>query len=218
MRKNTVFVILVIAVMLVVTTLSYTYYINIKNYNLDLNTDIYTVSTKLSFNGIIYDEQSIYYDQEKKAYMINLYDDQAINYIGNLSVDLTFEVPIASKMRFQLKQSYELTRYYHNPDQTVIKEIIYQSSIDTTYHPHSLLKVGTFNQILNHSDFYTYAYDSFMPNQAYELNIISGGTSYPVKDNTLYYETCLLYLDYSFEFIQANRFSQVWNVDPLLLG
>ena len=80
------------------------------------------------------------------------------------------------------------------------------------------MKIGTYNQILNHSDFYTYAYETFMPGESHRLNIISSGSSYPVKNNSLYDETCYLYLDYSFEFVQANRFSQVWEVDPLLLS
>jgi len=218
MIKKYLYVIVLIIVMLVITSLSYTYYINVKDYNVNLDTDLYQVQTELAFNGVVYDHLSPYYDSNKNAYIVNLYDETAVNFIGNISLDLFFEVPIASKMRFQLNQSYELTRYYQNAEQTVISEIIYQETIDDSYHPFSLLKKGSFTEALYHSDFYTYAYETYMPGQTYELNIISGGFTYPAKDNSLYYETAYLYLDFRFEFVQANRFSQVWQVDPLLLS
>ena len=210
--------ILLMIVMLVITSLSYSYYINEKDYNLNIDTDIYQVQTELSFNGVLHDYLSPYYDIEKHAFIINLYDDQANNYIGNLSLDLVFEVPIASKMRFKLNESYKLTRFYNNQEQTIITEIIYQENINETYHPFSLLKKGSYTDLLSHSDYYMYALETFMPGHLYKLNIISGGMEYPTKNNSLYFETCYLYMDYRFEFVQANRFSQVWQVDPLLLS
>lgn len=218
MRKQYAFITLLIIFMLIITSLSYTYYMNEKDYIVNLNTDVYQVNTELSFNGVSQDYLSPYYDIDKQAFIINLYDEQAINYIGNLSLDLVFEVPIASKMRFKLNESYELTRYYNNQEQTIITEIIYQENINENYHAYSLLSKGSFTDLLSHSDYYTYARETFMPGHQYELNIISGGIHYPAKDNSLYYETCYLYLDYRFEFVQANRFSQVWQVDPLLFS
>lgn len=218
MKKNYALIIVLIVMMLVITSLSYTYYINEKDFQVNLKTDSFQVQSELSFNGVIYDRLSAFYDQDKNAYKINLFDESATNYIGNLSLDIYFEVPIASKMRFKLSESYELTRNYHNVNQTVISEIIYQETIDETYYPYSLLKIGNLLNVIHHSDFYTYAYETFMPGQIYHLNIISSGLSYPIKDNNLYDETCYLYLDYRFEFVQANRFSQVWNIDPLLLS
>lgn len=218
MRKRYVSVILILIVLLAITSISYTYYLKEKDYTIDVHTETYLVRTELTFNGVIQDTLSPYYDTDKQAYIINLYDEEALNYIGNLALDIYFEVPIASKLRYQLNQSYELTRYYNNQEQTVITEIIYQESIDNTYYPYSLLKKGSFTNVLFHSDYYTYALDTYYPEQTYHLNIISSGLSYAAKDNSLYYETCYLYLDYSFEFVQANRFSQVWNVDPLLLS
>ena len=35
-------------------------------------------------------------------------------------------------------------------------------------------------------------------------------------ENSLYHETCILYLAYEFEVVQANRYSQVWGVDSTL--
>ena len=218
MRKQYILISFLIILMLVITSLSYTYYIQEKDYFVNVDTDLYQVYTELTFNGVIHDELSPYYDSDKNAFIINLFDDTAENYISNLSLDVYVVVPIASKLRFMLNESYELTRYYHNQEQTIITEIIYQETIDETHHAHSLLKKGGYNQTLDHTDFYTYAYETFMPNQTYHLNVISSGSGYPAKDNSLYYETCYLYLDYRFEFVQANRFSQVWKVDPLLLS
>ena len=218
MRKQQISIILLIILMLVITSLSYSYYIQENDYFLNLNTDAYEVYTELSFNGVVHDELSSFYDNHKHAYVINLFDETAENYIGNLSLDIYVSVPVASKLRFILNESYELTRYYHNQEQTVITEIIYQETIDEMHHAYSLLKKGSYNQTLDHTDSYTYAYETFVPNQTYHLNIISSGTSYPAKENSLYSESCYLYLDYRFEFVQANRFSQVWKVDPLLLS
>lgn len=218
MRKKYIIIVILLVTLTLITSLSYTYYLKEKDYTIDVNTNTYLVETELSFNGVVQDDLSPYYDANKHAFIINLYDDTAVNYIGNLALDIYFEVPIASKLRYQLNQSYELTRYYNNQEQTIITEIIYQETIDDTYYPYSLLKKGSFTDFLYHSDFYTYAYDTYMPGQTYHLNIISAGLSYAAKDNSLYYENCYLYLDYTFEFVQANRFSQVWKVDPLLLS
>jgi hypothetical protein len=218
MKKIYIIIMLMIFVMVFIAGLSYTYYLHEKDYDLNLNTKSYEVYSTVSFDGVVYDHLSEYYDQEKKAFIINVYDQNATNYIEKLSIDLQFEVPIASKMRFQIKESYELTRYYHNQEETIIKEIIYQQTIDPTYFNHSLLSKGSFQNYFNHSDLYTYAYETFYPDSVYQLNIVSGGNQHVVRNNSLYHETCYLYLDYSFEFVQANRYSNVWQIDPLLFS
>lgn len=218
MKKINVIIILLLIVMVIVAGLSYTYYIHEKDYDLNLSTTTYEVYSTVSFDGVIYDHLSEYYDQEKKAYIINVYDENAENYIDKLSIDLSFEVPIASKMRFQIHESYELTRYYHNQEETIIKEIIYQQTIDSDHFMHSLLGKGSYQDYFKHSDLYTYANQTFYPGTVYQLNMVSGGSHHFVRNNSLYHETCYLYLDYSFEFVQANRYSNIWQIDPLLLS
>jgi hypothetical protein len=195
MKKIYIIIMLMIFVMVFIAGLSYTYYLHEKDYDLNLNTKSYEVYSTVSFDGVVYDHLSEYYDQEKKAFIINVYDQNATNYIEKLSIDLQFEVPI-----------------------TIIKEIIYQQTIDPTYFNHSLLSKGSFQNYFNHSDLYTYAYETFYPDSVYQLNIVSGGNQHVVRNNSLYHETCYLYLDYSFEFVQANRYSNVWQIDPLLFS
>lgn len=218
MKKTYIISILLVIVMIVLAGMSYTYYLLEKDYEMDLNTTQYEVYSTVSFDGIVFDHLSEYYDQEKKAYIINLYDQHAVNYIEKLSIDLSFEVPIASKMRFKINESYELTRYYHNQEETIINEIIYQQTINQDYFSHSLLSKGSYDHYINHSDFYTYAYETFYPDTIYQLNIVLGGQNHVVRNNSLYHETCYLYLDYSFEFVQANRYSHIWQIDPLFLN
>lgn len=216
MRIHKLYVVVLLIGLLSISVVSYAFYLNENNYLISLDRDDYDVKINLSFNDVVIDSTSPYFNVEKNAFEINLYDENAQNYIENIELSLDVIVPIASRMRFRLNESYELTRYYHNQDQTILKEIIYMTEKDENYHQFSQLKKGQYTNYIYHIDRYNYIDDLIKTNQTYHFDLIESGMPYPVRDNSLYYETIYLYLSYDIEFIQANRASQVWDIDPAM--
>ncbi|MFA7422854.1 MAG: hypothetical protein WCZ00_03880, partial [Acholeplasmataceae bacterium] len=139
MRIHKLYVVVLLIGLLSISVVSYAFYLNENNYLISLDRDDYDVKINLSFNDVVIDSTSPYFNVEKNAFEINLYDENALNYIENIELSLDVIVPIASRMRFRLNESYELTRYYHNQDQTILKEIIYMTEKDENYHQFSQL-------------------------------------------------------------------------------
>ncbi|MFA5471642.1 MAG: hypothetical protein WC219_06315, partial [Acholeplasmataceae bacterium] len=137
MRIHKLYVVVLLIGLLSISVVSYAFYLNENNYLISLDRDDYDVKINLSFNDVVIDSTSPYFNVEKNAFEINLYDENAQNYIENIELSLDVIVPIASRMRFRLNESYELTRYYHNQDQTILKEIIYMTEKDENYHQFS---------------------------------------------------------------------------------
>ncbi len=218
MRIYKLYIIILLIMLVAVTSVSYAFYLKENNYIVSLDRNDYLVDIKFTFNGIEADTLSPYYDLDKKAFKIDLFDIQAINYIENVGLSVDVNVPIASRMRFRINESYVLTRYYNNVDQTVLEEVIYMTEKDETQHSFSLLKKGTFTNYILHTDRYYYVNDILQTNQTHVFDLINSGISYPVRDNILYYETCYLYVSFDIELIQVNRFSQVWGVDPIIFN
>ena len=216
MRKEKLYIIFLLMISLAISSLSYAFYLNEKTYQFILNQDDYEVEISLLFNQIEHDMTSVHFDIDKRAYEINLFDFDAENYIENINLILNIDVPVASRMRFKIKESYELTRYYQNQEQTVLKEIIYMTEKEEPHFPFSLLKKGDFQNYFLHTDGFYYINDVIDVNQTYHVDLIHSGISYPVRNNSLYYETCYLYLSFEIELLQANRVSQVWQIDPSL--
>lgn len=218
MRVYKLYIIILLIGLVIISSISYAFYLKENNYLVSLKRDDYDVDVNLAFDGVLVDSSSPYFNLEKNAFEINLFNTEAINYIGNIELSVDVIVPIASRMRFRLKESYELTRYYHNQDQTVLKEIVYMTEKDETYHLFSLLKKGSYSNYFYHTDRNYYVDDLLETHQVYNFQFIDSGTSYPIRDNSLYYETIYLYLSFEFEFIQANRASQVWKIDPMIFS
>lgn len=216
MRNQKLIITILIIFALSFTSLSYTFYVKDNTYITTLDTKAFELTVEIKLGEVALDPTSLYFSDEKQAYMINLYDEQAENYINNFTLKIKTDVSIASRLRFRLHESYELTRYYHNQEQTILKEIIYMDAQDDTQHPFSLLKKGEFQNYFLSDYHYSYFDQLISQNQIQIFDLIAGGASYEVRENSLYHETCVLYLAYEFEVVQANRYSQVWGVDSTL--
>jgi hypothetical protein len=60
---------------------------------------------------------------------------------------------------------------------------------------------------------YMYVDQVITPEQTFVFNIIDGGNFYPIRENSLFHETCYLYLAFEFEVVQANRYQEIWNLE-----
>ncbi len=213
MIKQKLLIILLISIGLSVTIVSYTFFIKNIVFATTLETQAFELELDMKLGSTSLDASSIYYLDDMDVYAINLYDLNELNYIENLSISIHVNVSIASRLRFKLYESYELTRYYHNVDETIVKEVIYIDEQDEFTYPYSHLGKGLFTNYFKDEDDYMYVDELIFPNQIYVLNLIDGGHPYLVRDNTLFSETCMLYLAFEVEVVQANRYQEIWNLD-----
>lgn len=213
MIKQKLLIILLIFIGLSVTIVSYTFFVKNIVFATTLETQDFELELDIKLGSINIDTQSIYYDDLMSVYVINLYDVNEINYIDNLSISINVNVSIASRLRFRFYESYEITRYYHNAEETIVKEIIYIDKQNELSYPFSLLNKGDFTNYFKGENDYMYANEVFFANQVYILNLIDGGNPYLVRDNSLFSETCVLYLAFEFEVVQANRYQEIWNLE-----
>jgi hypothetical protein len=208
---------LIITVLIVigfsVSMISYTFFIKNITHQTTLETQEFNLDIDIKLGSVDLDPSSIYYLADKEVYAINLYDINEANYIDNLSISIIVDVSIASRLRFKLYESYELTRYYHNQEETVLKEIIYIDQQDEFSYPFSLMKKGMFTNYFKDEQDYMYVDQVITPEQTFVFNIIDGGNFYPIRENSLFHETCYLYLAFEFEVVQANRYQEIWNLE-----
>jgi hypothetical protein len=213
MRTQKLIIIVLIIISLSVSILSYTFFLKNITLSTTLDTQTFNLDVDMKLSGITLDTSSPYYLADKEVYAFNLYEITEMNYIDNLSISINVDVSIASRLRFKIYESYELTRYYHNLEETILKEIVYINQQDEFSYPFSLMKKGSFANYFKSDQDYMYIDQIINTDQTYVFNIIDGGNSYPVRQNSLFYETCTLYLAFEFEVVQANRYQEIWGLD-----
>lgn len=183
-----------------------------------VQTGDFEVEVFASFSGVMVDYNSPYYDRENGSLIVNAYDELSDNYIGDLKISVSVNSVVPSRMRIKLQEQWTLTRTYLDQDPLYpiadVVEVLYHNNYGTGYYPFSLLKVpGTFAPIY---DVNGYAY---MPNiipsdETTTFDIIQSGDKYIVKNNEVFTEVCYLYIDLMIDVVQANRFSEIWGIDP----
>lgn len=213
MRAQKLIITALIMMGLSVSMISYTFFIKNITHTTTLETQAFDLDIDIKLGSVDLDPSSIYYVEDKQVYAINLYETSEINYIDNLSLSVVVDVSIASRLRFKLYESYELTRYYHNQDETILKEIIYIDQQDEFSYPFSLMKKGMFTNYFKDEQDYMYVDQVIYTDQTYTFNIIHGGNAYPIRENSLFHETCYLYIAFEFEVVQANRYQEIWNLE-----
>lgn len=213
MRAQKLIITVLIMIGFSVSMISYTFFIKNITHTTTLETQEFNLVIDIKLGSVDLDPLSIYYLEDKEVYAINLYDISETNYIDNLYISINVDVSIASRLRFKLYESYELTRYYHNQEETVLKEIIYIDQQDEFSYPFSLMKKGMFTNYFKDEQDYMYIDQIITPEQTFVFNIIDGGFAYPIRENSLFHETCYLYLAFEFEVVQANRYQEIWNLE-----
>lgn len=196
----------------------YAYFVIEEEHGITITTGEYGIEVMISFNDVIIDGTSPYYDQTKDIIIINAFDDTAENYIGNFKIDIAITSKVASRVRLKLQDEWELTRIYldQDPNYPIDPVVlnVYHEVKDSTYYPFSLFKVDpTFNALYD-LEGYTYINQIIPKNETTIINFINGGDAYPVKNNEVFYEMVYVHVDLIVDIVQANRFVEKWGIDP----
>lgn len=177
------------------------------------------VEVFVEFDGIAVSKDSPYYDQIKKALLINASNENEGNYIGKLNISIEVTPYIVSRLRIKIQDEWHLRRTYSNTTPTrIIDEIISHeheqanpTSLNYLFH---LPELAAFKSDygIDHKG-YLYYRDLLQKGETYRIEIIDGGKKVTVKNTNIYYEESYLYLDLLIDLVQANRFSEVWEMD-----
>ncbi|MFP4177945.1 MAG: hypothetical protein ACLFTZ_04190, partial [Acholeplasmataceae bacterium] len=140
------------------------------------------------------------------------------NYIGDLSIDLRVTPAIPARMRIKVQDEWQVTRYYSDPNipDAFTETIYYEPNGPDTegYLPFSALEYDPSFTGFSDIDGYLY-YDGFLPKDTETtIPLVDGGLRYPVRSNPVFFEEAFIYLDLFADIVQANRFPELWEVDP----
>ncbi len=210
---------IILLLMTVVSTslYAYAYFENNQDYGFGIETGEFEVTAYIYFNDVAIDINSPYYDAINDVILINAYDEESENYIGNLKIDIVVNPNLAARVRIKLLDEWKLTRTYTilNEEDPIdpLVEVIYHTAKSNLYHPFSLLKVGTDYQPIYDTLGYAYLTETLTKNEDTTIHLIDGGDGYQTRENEIYYETCYVYLRFSVEVIQANRFAELWSLE-----
>lgn len=198
---------------------TYAYFQLEEDHGIIISTGDFDVEMFVYFNGQLVNIDSDFYDQDKGVVIVNAYDDTSDNYIEDLDIYIGIIPIVPARYRFKIKQEWELQRYYLN--QTAGDEIdpvfqaIYFDDLGGDYYPFSRLTFADGFDALYDKEGYIYPETIVSNTVSGSLyHIIDGGDPYGTRSNAAIDEKCYLYLDLTLEIVQANRFSEVWEIDP----
>lgn len=183
-----------------------------------ISTGDFVVEMFVSFDGEIVSLGSDFYDSEMGVVVINAFDEESDNYIGDLEVYLNVTPAIPARIRVKVQDEWQVSRYYSDPNITdVFTETIYYepNGPDTDgYLPFSALEYDDSFNGFSDLDGYLY-YDDILPKDTETtIQLVDGGLRYPVRSNPVFYEEAFVYLDLFADIVQANRFPELWEVNP----
>ncbi|MFH0766589.1 MAG: hypothetical protein V1920_00670 [Bacillota bacterium] len=218
--KSRIYISLIIFVLVFGITLIavYAYFQAQEQRGIIIQTGDFEVEMFVSFNSVVVNINSPYYDRDLGTIIVNAYDETSDNYVGNLEISVAVTAIVPARVRFKLQEQWTLTRTYldQNPLYPIadVIEVVYHSNYGAEYYPFSLLKLApSFAPIY---DLQGYAYISeVVPKEVTTMiDFIQSGDAYFVRDNEIFYEVCYLHIDLMIDVVQANRFAELWNIDP----
>ncbi|MCF7930927.1 MAG: hypothetical protein K9L02_05420 [Acholeplasmataceae bacterium] len=217
--KKKIIILIILTLIAISTSLyAYAYFENNQNYGFVIETGEFEVISHISFSDIEIDINSQYYDADNQVVIIDAYNPQAVNYIGKLKVDIVINPNIAARVRIKLLDEWELTRTYsvlygEEPIDPLV-QTVYHTAQSSLFHPFSLLKVGSNYIPIYDNNGYAYITEVLQKNEETIIHLIDGGDGYPTRENEIYSETCFVHLRFSVDVVQANRFAELWSLDP----
>jgi len=190
---------------------TYAYFSKASTHAIELHIGETSVETFMSFDDVIIDEFSPYYNAEDGILIINASDPTSENAIGKLNMTLNLSTAYASRLRIKLMESYVKERTYLLTGEKLIETMAVTENRDG-YHPFSYLSHGEGYLFEQGDEGYQYFPDIIEENQLIELNIIHGGLTVYGRQNALFVETIYLHLKVSVEVVQANRYHEIWGI------
>lgn len=183
-----------------------------------IETGEFEVELLVYFDGVLMDINSPYYDRENSTLVVNAFDAESENYIGNLEIKIAVTPEVAARMRIRLHQEWTIVRSYidQNPEDPVppVNEAVYHEMKGAGYYPFSLFKTGLGFAAIHDVNGYAYMPNIIPKNQTTMINLIDGGDPYPVRSNPVFFEECYVYVTFFVDLVQANRFVEIWAIAP----
>lgn len=197
---------------------TYAYFEIEEDHGITITTGDFEVEMFVYFDGDIVTINSPYYDRDKGVVIVNAYDETSDNYIEDLDIYLSINPIVAARYRFKIQQEWELQRFYLNQTEgneiDPVLQAVYFEDLGSNYYPFSQLTFASeFSPLFDQEGF---IYDpDIVEKQTSEViyHIIDGGDAYDTRTNEAIDEVCYLYFDIFVEVVQANRFSEVWEID-----
>lgn len=197
--------------------ISYAYFQVNETHGITISVGEFDVEFVVKFNDVTVTVDSPYYNENGKI-VANAFDELADNYIGNMTIDLVITPEVAARMRFKIQQEWELQRYYidQDPEYPIdpVFESIYHAPKASEYYPFSLMLWADGISVSHEQNGMIYYMDIIPSSTETIIPIIDGGTNYTVRTNSVLYEECYVYFDLYLDIVQANRFAEVWGIDP----
>lgn len=183
-----------------------------------IQTGDFEVEVFASFSGVVVEYNSPYYDRENETLIVNAYDPSSVNYVGHLKISVAITAVVPARMRLKLQEQWTLTRIYLDQDPLYpiadVVEVVYNSNHGSGYYPFSLLKIPSSFAPIYDVNGYAYMTGIIPKGQTTTFDFIQYGDAYLVKNNEVFTEVCYLYIDLMIDVVQANRFSEIWGIDP----
>jgi len=196
----------------------YAYFVKSNTRGIIIETSEYEIEIIASFNHQIVTYTSPYYDPVKQVLIVNAYDPNSDNYIGDLEIKIYITPYNTSRIRLKLFDEWELTRTYLDQDPNYpilpVKEALNHPVMGPTYFPFSSLKIHPSFQALYDASGYAYIDEIILKGQTIEIPFIESGDRMTVRTNEVFIEEIYVYIDLRIDIVQANRFVEVWGIDP----
>lgn len=174
-----------------------------------------TITTEIRFDGVPIDSTSPYFDQTNNQIIINASDPFSVNALSKLSVQIQINSSYASRVRVKVMESYVKERYYILTGETLTETMAITENRDG-FHPFSYLAYGNSYHMIRGDEGYQYYPYVLEEENDLQLNIIEGGLTVYGRENTQFIETITLRLSIIVEVVQANRYQQIWGIDPTI--
>jgi hypothetical protein len=179
----------------------------------------YDVSIEAALNDVIINENSPFYDSSKQAIILDGGKQTSANYLDKLDVSLIITVAHSSRFRIKVQDEWQLKRTYYESGFSITEAVYFQDAETipgNEHYPFTILNISNF--IYDSDSGYLYYSSVLEKDQTYVIDFISGGVPQYVRSTADYYEECTVFLDFSLDVVQANRFSEVWGISINFFG
>jgi len=105
-RRVLILIILYLIALISSIYVTFAYYKKESAHQINLSTGDAQILTEISFNGILIDELSPYYDSTRHVLIVNVSDETSENALSKLDINLVITSDYASRVRIKWMESY----------------------------------------------------------------------------------------------------------------
>jgi hypothetical protein len=203
----------IILTLILALSLVFSWFIKEKEISFVLMTGEYDVSMTVSFNDVVVDGTSPYFDTLNKAIIVDSSNYQSSNYIEDLEVSFSIISDNNSRFRIKVQDEWQLKRTYYGVEYVITEALAFEG--EETIPGNALYPfviISPSNYTYDSTTGYLYFNQILEKGQTYNIDFIIGGIPYPIRSTTAYFEECTVYMDFLVDVVQANRAAEVWGI------